>query len=69
MSKKEFLTNSMNERVMNVESSAENGEIIDLIQVIENKKQELSEAEWIVQFHPKIINNLEMILFKKLKGE
>ena len=44
-----------------------NDEICDLIQSIENKKQELHDAELIVQFHPKIINNLEKELFKKLK--
>ena len=41
--------------------------VCDLIQAIENKKQELYDAELIVQFHPKIINNLEKELFKKLK--
>ena len=44
-----------------------NEEIIDIIQAIENKKSELQEAELIIQFHPKIINNLEQELFKKLK--
>lgn len=47
---------------------AKSDEIVDLVQTIEDKKQELNDAEFIVQFHPKIINNLEKKLFQKIKG-
>lgn len=42
-------------------------EIIDLVQAIENKKQELADAEFKAEYLPRIINNLEMELFKKLQ--
>lgn len=41
--------------------------IKDLIQAIETKKQELSEAEYIVTFYPSMINELEKELFELLK--
>lgn len=44
----------------NIKSS----EIIELVQAIENSKQELADAEFQVQYLPKIINNLEKRLFE-----
>lgn len=42
-------------------------EISDLMQAIENNKQELADAEFKVEYLPGIINNLEKQLFEKLQ--
>ena len=42
-------------------------EIINLIQAIEEKKKELSNAKFIVDFYPTIINELESRLFNLIK--
>ena len=44
-------------------------EIMGLIQLIEDTKQELADAEYKVLVYPKIIDNLEIKLFEKLKEE
>lgn len=44
-------------------------EIIETIQAIEQKKQELTDAQFIVEFNPKIISELELRLFKLVKEE
>ena len=41
--------------------------INDLIQAIEDKKQELADAEYIVTFYPSMINELEKELFELIK--
>lgn len=43
--------------------------IRDLIQAIEDKKQELADAEYIVTFYPSMINELERELFELIKKE
>ena len=49
----------------NIKSS----EIIELVQAIENSKQKLADAEFKVQYLPKIINNLEKRLFEIIQKE
>lgn len=44
-------------------------EIITIIQAIEEKKKELSNAKFIVDFYPTIINELESRLFNLIKEE
>lgn len=44
-----------------------NDEITDIIQGIEDLKQELADAEYKVLVYPRMINNLEIKLFQKLK--
>ena len=42
-------------------------DIVDLIQAIEDKKEELKDAEYKARYLPSVINYLEIELFKKLK--
>lgn len=44
--------------------SKKSSEILELIQAIEDTKEELNDAEFKVQYLPKIINNLEKRLFE-----
>ena len=44
-------------------------EIIEIIQAIEEKKKELADARFIVEFNPKMINELELSLISLIKEE
>lgn len=44
-------------------------EILETIHAIEEKKKELEDAQFIVEFNPKIISELELHLFKLVKEE
>jgi len=44
-------------------------EIIETIQAIEEKKKELADAQFIVEFYPTIINELELRLINLVKED